>query len=129
MTQALLLQFGAGDGSAAAPVDLESIALEEWSLRGFLGLGAAPRAEPPLATTAPLDPRKLPLLPPPDTGATVVAHGRRAARAARRALAAAPRAGDRRGRTCPTATSSSSTGSRGCTRRARRGTAPRSTSP
>ncbi len=65
-TQALLLLFSAGDGEAGAPVDLDEIVLEEWTLRAFLGLGAPARATSELVTTAPFDPRELPLLPPPD---------------------------------------------------------------
>jgi len=63
-TAALLLRFQAGD--AGAPVDLEEIALEEWSLRGFLGLGAPARAEAPVAGAAAIDAGRLPLQPPTD---------------------------------------------------------------
>jgi arylsulfatase A-like enzyme len=65
-TQALLVVFGAGDGAGGAPVDLEEIVLEEVSLRGFFGLGAAAREETASARTAPMNPRELPLLPPAD---------------------------------------------------------------
>jgi arylsulfatase A-like enzyme len=65
-TQALLLTFAAGEGAGGAPLDLESIVLEEWTLRAFAELGAPPRNDVGAPGTAPMDPRELPLLPPAD---------------------------------------------------------------
>ncbi len=65
-TQAIAIFFAAGDGSAAAPLDLLEIRLEEVTLREAIGLGITVSPSTPTALLVPFHPLELGVADPPD---------------------------------------------------------------